>query len=287
MLLVLLLLCGVFACATAVIMIKSSTEHALLLAAYRLFVATIVLSPLFFNVLKKQSREYLWKNIKSCILPAISLAFHFITWIIGARMTLAANSSLIVNMMPVAMPFFLYFIIKEKITKIELFGTIIALSGVIILSYNDFHIDITTAAGDILCFISMMFFALYLVLSRRYRKTTNIWLYLVPLYFIAGLFCFILALFFINPIKAYSLNNILYILGLGIIPTVFGHSIINYCMRRMRGQIVTIINLSQFIFAGILAYFLLHEKPSSFFYLASFMAVLGAVIIIQNKKSRT
>lgn len=286
MFLSLMLFFAVFVCSTAVIMIKACTEHPLLVAAYRLLIAVIVLLPFFIRDLKKQRKTYSWTQMRKTILPGFALALHFITWIIGARMTLAANSSLIVNMMPVAMPFFLFFFIKEIINKKEIIGTLLAIMGVIILSYSDFHVDFRTVQGDILCFVAMIFLTLYLALGRKYRATSSLWLYLVPLYFIAGITCFIISLFFINPIKSYTFHNILFFLGLGIIPTVFGHSIINYCMRHMRGQIVSIANLGQFIFAGTMAYFLLGEKPSFIFYIASLFVVSGAVIVIHSQKKR-
>ena len=284
MLLSLMLIFAVFACSTAVIMIKACTEHPLLVASYRLLIAVIVLLPFFIRDLKKHRKTYSWTQIRKTILPGLALALHFITWIIGARMTLAANSSLIVNMMPVAMPFFLFLFIKEIINKKEIIGTILAIMGVIILSYSDFHVNFRTVQGDILCFVAMVFLTLYLALGRKYRTTSSLWLYLVPLYFFAGISCFIISLFFINPIKPYTLNNVLFFLGLGIIPTVFGHSIINYCMRHMRGQIVSITNLGQFIFAGTMAYFLLGEEPTFIFYIACLFVVSGAVIVILFQK---
>jgi drug/metabolite transporter (DMT)-like permease len=149
------------------------------------------------------------------------------------------------------------------------------------MGINDFHVNIQSINGDILCFVSMLFFAFYLALARKNRKDKSIYLYIVPLYYIAGIFCFIVSLFFINPIKAYSLKNILLILGLGIIPTVLGHSILNKSMQVMRSQEVSIINLGQFIFAGIMAYFIFNEVPALVFYIASFFVISGSVLVIK------
>jgi len=106
----------------------------------------------------------------------------------------------------------------------------------------------------------------------------------VPLYFVAGLFSMAIALFFVNPVKSYTLENILHILGLGIIPTVIGHSILNYSMKHFRGQLVSIINLSQFIFAGIMGYFLLGEVLHLNFYVSGLLVAGGAFIVIWSLK---
>ncbi len=286
MLIYLLLIFGVFTLSTAVIMIKLCTEHAILVASYRLLIASILLLPLFIKDYIKHKKNYSLKQISQTVLPGIVLGLHFITWIIGARMTLAVNSSIIVNMMPVAMPFFLYFLIREKLNKYQVIGTLISLVGVMILAGYDMQISEHSIKGDIICIFSMLFLTFYLALARKNKSIPGLWLYVVPLYFFAGFFCFILSLFILNPIKSYTSVDIFYILGLAVIPTVIGHSIINYCMQKMHGQIVAITNLAQFIFAGILAYFILKEVPVPVFYVATALVVTGALIVIKVKRNK-
>jgi len=77
------------------------------------------------------------------------------------------------------------------------------------------------------------------------------------------------------------MKDILIILGLAIIPTVIGHSIFNYCLKHIRGQIVVIINLStQFILAAIMAYFFFGEIPRSMFYFSAIFLISGALLAI-------
>ena len=73
----LLLLFGVLCIATAVIMIKASTEQPILVASYRLLVAALVLSPFFWRDLRSFEGKYGWKQISWTILPAVALAVAF------------------------------------------------------------------------------------------------------------------------------------------------------------------------------------------------------------------
>ena len=102
----LLLLVGVICISTAVILLKASTEHPMLVAAYRLLVAALGLLPFYLRDLANFPGEYGWKQISWSLLPAVLLAAHFATWVVGARMTQVANASLIINLTPVVMPFF-------------------------------------------------------------------------------------------------------------------------------------------------------------------------------------
>ena len=125
----LLLFLGVLAGSSAVIFINASTENPLLVASYRLLIAAGVFSPFFFRTLKQRAEPYTWREFSWTIVPGLVLAAHFISWVIGARMTLAANASLVVNLAPVAMPFFLWLFYREVVNRSEVMGTLLSIAG--------------------------------------------------------------------------------------------------------------------------------------------------------------
>ncbi len=174
--------------------------------------------------------------------------------------------------------FFLLLFYQEKITRSEIIGTVFALGGVVLISAASVQMDLSTFVGDMICLGSMLAFAAYLALGRKNGGRISLWLYVVPLYYIAGLICLLFALFFINPINPYSLDNILYILGLGIIPTVGGHTMLNYSMKYFRGQVVGIANLGQVVFAGIMGAVFFSEFPRPVYYVAAAFIITGILI---------
>lgn len=280
---ILLLIFGVFACSTAIIMIKQSETPAMLLAAYRTLVAGVVLTPLYLRD-RHRHRETIggdW-GVRRALFPGVLLGFHFITWIIAARMTEAANASLIVNLVPVVMPFLMHFLANERVNGYEQVGTVLALAGLFLLAGADFSASREHFWGDILCLVSMLFFSVYLAWARRHRQVPSTWLYVVPIYYIAGALSLLVALPFVDPIRAYPPRELLLIAGLGIVPTVIGHSILNYSMKHLRGQIVSLLNMGQFIPAGILAYFLFTEVPLPSFYLACVLVLSGGFLAIRG-----
>ncbi len=283
---ILFLLFGELACSSAVIFIKSSHEHPILLAAYRLFVAAIALMPVYVSAARAQPDYRLSQGLRQACLPGIVLALHFISWIMGARMTPSANASLIVNLVPIVMPLFLIVMFRESLTRAEAVGTLIAMSGTGMLFLTDFNLSRTYFLGDVVCFLSMLFFGFYLILARKNRQSGSIWLYLVPVYAIAGIVCFVIALAFVSPIKPYTLREVAIIAALGLIPTVIGHSILNYSMLHVRSQVVSILSLTQFVFAGILGYFLFHEIPDRMFYFVSLLVLIGALISFDLSANR-
>ena len=279
---ILLLLLSVFAASTAVIMIKMSTVHPVLLASGRLFVASLALLPLFLRDLGRHRAEYTRDHLKASVAPGLVLSVHLMTWIVGARMTPTANASLIVNLVPLAMPFFLLWLADEALTRREIVATIIALTGVVILTASDLNLSSTYFVGDLICLGSMLFYALYMALGRRNRRHPTVWLYLVPLYGVAAVTSLIVSLLFTNPIQPYSIREVALIVGLGIVPTVIGHSLLNRSMKYFRGQLVSLINMGQFAFAGGMAYLLWREAPAPTFYLAAALLATSAWVVVSR-----
>jgi drug/metabolite transporter (DMT)-like permease len=284
------LLFGVFCCSTSVIFIKIGQTDPVALSAYRLLLGGLFLVPLSIGAWKRTG-GLPGRMLRRTLPPALFLGIHFITWIIGARLTPSANASLLVNMVPVVMPFLLFFVIKERINKAEGIGTLVAMLGVFLLGTGDFSLSREYALGDAVCFLSMLFYAFYLIFARKNRDLPSVYLYVVPVYLMAGMFCLAVAVCmalagypveWLGPdMKAEAVS----ILGLALIPTVLGHSIINWALRSIRGQAVVIINLAQFIFAGIMGFVILDEVPHLVFYLSSLLVVGGAVLVIRQRNT--
>ncbi len=277
----LVLLFGAFAASTSVIFIKACTIDPVLLASLRLLLAAVLLTPIFGRELRRHRLPFNVKLIAPSVVPGLILGLHFMSWTAGARLTAAANSTLIVNLVPVVMPFYLYLLLREKANAREVIGTLVAMSGVVLLGFSDFRFDRSYFAGDSISFVSMLFFALYLVLGRKNNVQRSIWLYLVPLYYTGGLFCFAVALFRVNPFTThYSAADLVAVAGLAVAATIIGHSALNYAMKVLRPQITSLVNLGQFIFAGVLGYLFFRELPTAAFYAASLLIVAGAAFVI-------
>jgi drug/metabolite transporter (DMT)-like permease len=270
---------------SSAIMIKASTIHPVLQASYRVLFAGIILAPFFVRELRRSGSPFSFLLVARAILPGIALGLHFITWILGARMTLAGNATVIVTMVPVAMPFFVFLFTRELPRRAELAGTIVALGGIAILAAFDFRLEPQHFGGDIVCFVSMIFYALYLALARRSAPKEGIWLYIVPLYLIAGIFCFLCSIPFAHPFRGITGTDVLMTLGLVLGPTIIGHSLMNRAMTRLPPQTVSLFNLTQFIVAGVLAYFLYSELPRPEFAVASVLIVAGVGIPVVFKKA--
>jgi len=252
-----------------------------MLAAWRVLLAAIMLLPLYIRARRRYGDAPFFDIVKRSLIPGLILSVHFIFWVYGARLTPGANATLIVTLMPLVMPFFMLFLYQEQVSRIEVIATALAIVGILILAFNDFQISAAHLKGDVLCLLSMILFAAYLALARRNLDAVkSVWLYIVPLYATAGLFSLLAAALTGPVMPSFEPYNVLMVLLLAGLSTVIGHTALNFAMQHMRGQTVTLLNMLQFVVAGIAGFIMYTEIPSTLFYVASALIVAGILLVV-------
>lgn len=277
------LLVGVFALSTAVIFIKASELDPLLLSSARLLLATLVLSPWFVRAYRRHRATFGPAGLRRAVVPGVVLALHFISWVVGARATLAMNASLIVNMAPLVMPFLLRLLADERVRGVEVTGSLLGLAGLGVLAGGD--LGAGHAEGDLFCFGSMLLAALYMALGRRNRDIPSLFLYVTPLYAVAGLTCLVAGLGRVGALSRLSWREVGLVVALALVPTVVGHSLMNRAMKHFRGVVVSVTNLGQFVFAGMNAWLFFGELPKASFWPAAALVVAGASLALGGGRS--
>ena len=258
----------------------------MIVGAWRLLAAGVLLTPVYLVQLKQDGRDRAVASLRNSVLPGILLAVHLVSWAAGARMTPATNGSLIVNMVPISMPFLLYIFLRERVNAGEIRGTVVAMLGLFLLTSNDLNLEPEYFLGDLTCFASMLVLTVYLVCARKAKANDSLWLYVVPLYYFAGLVCFVGAFFVSTPIKVYPVREVGLLTALAVIPTVVGHSIFNRSMHVLSGQVVSVLTMGQFVFAGIMAWILFSEIPALVFYPASVLVICGGAMVAHASDAR-
>jgi drug/metabolite transporter (DMT)-like permease len=284
---ILLMFLGQIAAAISIFFIRESQLAPGILGAYRLIFTSLLLLPLFIRDRRRVKQQFgldrgalLRHLLRHSLIPGVVVGFHFIFWNTGARMTIAANATLFVNMTPVAMPLVIFLLTGEKPGWKELGATAIAISGALLLSFGDLSISREHLLGDAYAFVSMIFLTVYLALSRRHRSLP-FWYYIWGVYLIGGLTALITDVILGAPLwSSRGLIEFVPVAGLALVSTIIGHNLINRAMRRIPSQIVGVGQLSQFLWAGILAWLIYGELPTAIFYPSMGLIALGTLIMI-------
>lgn len=263
---------------TAVLFIKESQIDASLLAALRLLLAAVLLTPVYVRDWRRHRESVSWRTAADAVLPGVALALHLATWNIGARLALGANGTLIVNLVPLIMPVLLAWLASERVNRAEVLGTCFAAASITLMLATSFDTNASHFRGELVCLGSMGLLSVYLTLGRRHRKQPTVWLYMTPLFYTAGVTALLVAVLSGGDLSVDWQTEWRWVAALVCVPTLLGHTLINNAMRYFRGQLVGLTMMGQFIFAGVITYVFLDETPAWSFYVSAVLAMTGAAI---------
>lgn len=274
---------GVVAVSTSAIFVKLSTAPSSIVALYRLLFTVLILGiPTLYNY----RGDFKYLNKKQWLYSVVSglfLAFHFITWFESLNYTSVASSVVLVTLQPVFAMIGVYFIFKERINFLGVFGTILALFGSFIIGWGDFRLGELAIIGDVLALLGAILVTGYWLVGQSIRKN----LALLPYTFLVyGTSTVVLLLYNIfNQINLfhYSSKNWILFLLLAIIPTIFGHTVFNWAIKYVSATTVSMTILLEPIGASILAYFILNESVNFIQLIGGFIIFLGIFIYLRYK----
>src|SRR5512135_1930028 len=110
---------GILAASSASIFIRFAQQDApsLVIAAYRLTLATVILAPFALMQRRRELRSIGWRKLSLMLLSGIFLGFHFATWITSLRYTSVPSSAVLVATSPLWVALLAPIFLKEKITR--------------------------------------------------------------------------------------------------------------------------------------------------------------------------
>ncbi len=243
-----------------------------------LFLRNLICTFFFFILFHKkifQTRSYEFK-IGIGLGLALFIGFCFQTE--GLLHTSIARSSFLTESLVVFTPLFQVFLLKKRISKLELFSIVIVLIGMYLISKPDFNPQKTILnKGDLFTLIGAFFFSMYIV-GLDYFQNTNKALILFYQNFLGVVILFFILFFQNNFTSILSIENYtLPIVGVLLYLSLLGNGLALFL--QLYFQPMTTPARAGILFAGepvmacIFGYFLLHEHMDK-------QEILGSVIIL-------
>ncbi len=276
---------GVLAVSTASIFIRYAQKDApsLVIAAYRLTIAAVILAlPMFL----RHREALLALTRRALVLALISgtfLAIHFATWISSLAYTTVASSVVLVTTTPLWVGLLSPLVLGESLTVPVLIGMAATLVGGGLIGVGDacrgLACDLGAAFGegalwgDFLALIGAWAAAGYFLIGRRLRAKMPLVVYIGLTYGMAALVLDALVLLTRRPLIGYRPQTYLWFLLLALVPQLLGHTAFNWALRYLSAAFVSITLLGEPVGSTILAYFFLHEVPST-------LTLIGAILIL-------
>ncbi len=257
----LILVVGIFAVSTGAIFVRLADAPALVIAAYRCTLATLLLAPLAWMRSREELRRLSRREWGLALVSGFFLALHFAAWISSLDYTTVASSVLLVNTNPLWVGLLTPFLSSDRLTRLTVLGIAISVVGGIVIGAGDFRIGGQTLLGDGLALLGAITVTFYLLIGRRLRQGVSLLTYVVLCYGAAALILLAIVLLLGLPLTGYSRETYFWLLALALIPQLIGHSSYNWALGWFSASFIAVTLLGEPIGSTLLALFILHERP--------------------------
>jgi drug/metabolite transporter (DMT)-like permease len=276
------LVIGVFAVSFASIFIRfAQEEHApsLVLAAARLWVATLVLTPVVMRRHRQELHAMRLGDLKWALVSGLVLGVHFASWITSLEYTAVMNSVVLVSTNPLWVALLASAFLGEKLNRWTALGLALALSGGVLVSLSgDVGEPVTRHApwlGNGLALVGAIMGAIYFVIGRKLRARLSAILYIWLVYGAAALILTGVVLVSGAQVAGLPAEAYLWMVLMGLIPQLVGHSSFNYALGFLPAAFVSLAALGEPIGSGILAVIFLNEWPVALQLVGSALILFG------------
>lgn len=274
------LVIGLMAVSTAAIFIRWAQETktpSIVIAAGRLSVASIVLTPITFRRYRPQLSALRPIDLGFALLSGLALSIHFAAWITSLEYTSVVNSVVLVTTTPLWVAIMAPFLLGEKLRQFAIIGLILAFAGGILVAVSGESGDPPTRQdpllGNGLAVLGAITVAIYMMIGRNLRARLNVIPYIWLVYSTAAVILLVTVIISGEKVFGLSGEAYLWILLLGLVPQLIGHSSFNYALGYLPAAYVSIIVLAEPIGSGLLAAIFLNEFPV-------LVQVIGSVLIL-------
>jgi drug/metabolite transporter (DMT)-like permease len=285
------LLAGILAVSTASIFIKFAQNEgapSIVIAAFRLSLATLALAPLALTRYRPQLRQLSAREWALALLSGVFLALHFSVWITSLQYTSVASSVVLVTTTPLWVALLSPLVLHERAGASTYIGLVLALVGGTVVGLSD---ACTWQAGSVVCPAAATFFggtaflgdalalagawmaAGYLLVGRKLRAKMELIPYIFVVYGMAAVLLMAFMFGLGESPLGFSPITYLWLVLLALVPQLLGHSIFNWSLKYIPVSLVSVTLLGEPVGSTVLAYFILQQQPG-------WAKIGGAVLIL-------
>lgn len=195
------------------------------------------------------------------LLAGLSLGLHFGLWIPSLWMTTVSASVVLVTTAPLFVLIASPRLLGVPISSRSVISLALALAGVVIIAGGDFLLSPRALIGDLLALGGAVAAAAYLVVGKRLRGQVRLVSYLAAVYVVAGVTLAAAALLLGVEVKPRDTSAWPVLVALAVVPTVIGHSLLNWALKFYEAFKVNLAVLAEPVLASLLAWAVLGEVP--------------------------
>ncbi|MCU0276034.1 MAG: DMT family transporter [Acidobacteria bacterium] len=278
---------GILAVSSGSIFVRFAQADApsLVIAAYRLGLATLILLPLAWTRHRRELLELPAAEWGWLAASGLFLAVHFATWITSLQYTSVASSVALVSTSPLWVALFAWIAWRERMTPSLVLGLTLALCGSIVISFAEAHTAISSRPflGNALALAGALAVSGYWLIGRRMRRRLSLIPYVTVVYGGAALALLAASLILGQPLAGFRPATYGWFILLALLPQLLGHSSFNWALGHLQAAYVAVATLGEPIGAALLAFIVLGEVPSAL-KIAAAVLILGGIYLALDRR---
>ena len=269
-------------------LVKLSRADPIAIAVWRLGFALMIVGA--FLVATGQWREFRRITARDLLLASVggvSLAFHFWAWNASVHLTTIAASVTLVSLQPAVVAGISALLIREAPSARQSAGIGIAILGAFLIAVPDLMGDgggggggSRPLLGNLLAVSAAVTAGVYYTIGRRLRAHLGIWTYVALVYGAAFLTLVALAAARGLALGGQPPREILIFIGLALLPTLLGHTGMNWALKLLPAFVVNLTVLGEPVGATILGALIpaIGEIPTVSTFVGGAVVLAGVII---------
>ena len=268
----LILSAGVVAVSFSAFLVRMTDAAPAIIAFYRLLFTCALLAPLGVRD-RAEFKTIGAKDLWLCGLSGLFLSFHFVFWFASLRWTSVSSAALMVNIHPLIVVTAGWLFMGERFKHAALPWAGVAIGGMAVLGWGDLQVAGSAFTGNLYAAGGALMIAGYYLVGRQVRARVGIAVYSLLVYGTSVILLLIYNLAAANPFTGYAPVDWLAFGALAVIPTIFGHTFINWSLKYLPAGAISVSVLGEPVIATLFAIPILGEIPGG-------LQVAGGAMVI-------
>ena len=231
--------------------------------------------------IKKPQRLISLNNRSRILFAGFFLGMHFALFFVGVRSTSVASATLLANTGPIFTSL-LSRLSGQRVSRSVVFGLFISVFGIIIVQWSGFGAEGNNYWGNLFSLLSGFCIAMTYMFASKIRKDTENILYGRSVFFVAAVTILLVTILSGDSIFSFNKGDIVWFVFLGIVPSILGHNMLNYCIKYLSPTAVASIPLGEPIIASAFCYFLFFETVPVSALIGAPFVFCGIIMTVRN-----
>lgn len=287
---------AIAAISTSAILVRWSDAPSVVKAFYRMVFMTAAVAPFALR-----DRDALWAisgwDLLFAVISGLALAAHFASFFESLEWTTVAASVTLITTQPIFVVVVAATLLDERLTPRMIGGMVVALAGAFTMSVGPLVIDPLFGGGNVLAALGTsfgdstaqlygnaialagaLFGAVYVLAGRSLRQRLSLFTYTFVVYAVSSATLGVLAIGTGSELLGYPSTEWVLFIALGLLPGMFGHTVINWALKYVESSVVSVSFLGEPVGSTILALALLGEIPEAVTILGGMVVLLGIYV---------